>query len=189
MEGTMSAALGAKFKQKEWGYTLYHGAQLEAVNEIGSMDVVLSIDFFNYLFPPRLKNQTHEAKKAWLIKNGIISGFIKESDIREEGTDVGFPPEECKLVDGKWWHNARTNIIGYRIPTQAPSSIHAMRCVDVVVAVRDTIIMPNDITAITGSDFDIDKFFLSTFFYNSRLPEDIKSKMDEILSTFEDGKY
>ena len=50
------------------------------------------------------------------------------------------------------WHNAEANIVGYRIPTQAISSIHALRCVDVLPVVRDTIVLPSEITAITGSD-------------------------------------
>ena len=53
------------------------------------------------------------------------------------------------------------------IPTQAMSSIHALRCVDVIETVSDTIILPKEFTAITGSDFDIDKLFLSTFYYNT----------------------
>lgn len=43
-------------------------------------------------------------------------------------------------------------MIAYRIPTQAISSIHALRCVDVIPTVRDTVILPAEITAITGSD-------------------------------------
>lgn len=33
---------------------------------------------------------------------------------------------------------------------------------DVIAATRDTIILPEEFTAITGSDFDIDKLFLTT---------------------------
>jgi len=70
-------------------------------------------------------------------------------------------------------------MVGYRIPTQAISSIHALRCVDVIPVVRDTIILPKEFTKITGSDFDIDKIFLSMKSY---------SKRDGKLSdSFEDG--
>jgi len=38
--------------------------------------------------------------------------------------------------------NAKASIVAYRIPTQAESSIHALRCVDVLPVVRDTVILP-----------------------------------------------
>lgn len=76
-----------------------------------------------------------EQQKQWLIDNNIIGD------------------------------NAENNIIGYRIPTQALSSIHGMRCVDVLPVVRDTVILPAEFTLITGSDFDIDKLFLTTKHY------------------------
>jgi len=79
------------------------------------------------------------------------------------------------------WVNAKANIVGYRIPTQAVSSIHAMRCVDVICAVRDTIILPREVTAVTGSDFDIDKFFLSTLYYRSVYAKEDREKIEETL--------
>lgn len=48
--------------------------------------------------------------------------------------------------------NADANTVAYRIPTQAQSSIHALRFVDVVPAVKSTIILPEEFTKITGSD-------------------------------------
>lgn len=60
---------------------------------------------------------------------------------------------------------ARSNTIGYRIPTQAQSSIHALRFVDVIPAVKSTIILPEEFTKITGSDFDIDHLYLASFNY------------------------
>ena len=55
--------------------------------------------------------------------------------------------------------------MGYRIPTQALASISALRFVDVIPVVRDTIILPKEFTKVTGSDFDIDKLILSTLYY------------------------
>lgn len=76
-----------------------------------------------------------EEQRQWLIDHKIIGGpQYDENDQPIAGT------------------GASANIIGYRIPTQAVSSIHAMRCVDVLPVVRDTIIMPAAITSITGSD-------------------------------------
>jgi len=40
-----------------------------------------------------------------------------------------------------------------------------LRCVDIIPAVRDTIILPEEFTKTTGSDFDIDKLFISAIKY------------------------
>ena len=55
--------------------------------------------------------------------------------------------------------------MSYRIPTQAASSIGALRFVDVLPIVRDTIVLPKEFTAQTGSDFDIDKLYMSTLHF------------------------
>ena len=196
-EGAMSSELGNIVSQDDWNYSVNHAAPLKAKNEQGSMDVVLSIDFFNYLFEehPRLKYQSFQAKKEWLIKNGIISGFskkpiefvIKVDDVYidpETGETVTIEKNDSRIgttITAVRWLNAKTNITGYRIPTQAPSSIHAMRCVDVIMAVRDTIIMPKEVTGITGSDFDIDKFFLTTLFYYTELKKGAQEDIDNLV--------
>ena len=77
-----------------------------------------------------------DEKRQWLIDNNIIG------------------------------ENAKANTIGYRIPTQAQSSIHALRFVDVCPAVKSTIILPEEFTKITGSDFDIDHLYLASYNYN-----------------------
>jgi len=62
--------------------------------------------------------------------------------------------------------DVKANTIGYRIPTQARSSIHALRFVDVLPVVKDTIILPREFTKVTGSDFDIDKLYLASLAYD-----------------------
>jgi hypothetical protein len=82
--------------------------------------------------------------------------------------------ENMSFIEARQWlidHNiigedAEADTVCYRIPTQANSSIHALRFVDVISTVRDTIILPEEFTAITGSDFDIDKLFLSTKYFS-----------------------
>jgi hypothetical protein len=83
----------------------------------------------------RMRDMSIDEARQWLINRGIIG------------------------------ENATANIIGYRIPTQAQSSIHALRIVDILPVVNDTIILPAEFTKITGSDFDIDKLFLSSIQY------------------------
>jgi hypothetical protein len=109
------------------------------INEEGSMDAAVSLDFFYNILPKNLWYNFEKAEQ-WLIDNDIISG------VKSTGTE---------------WHNAKANIMAYRIPTQAVSSIHAIRIVAVLPDVRDTVVLPKEFTAITGSDFDIDKLYMS----------------------------
>tara|TARA_R110000787_G_scaffold82942_2_gene179076 strand:- start:4513 stop:10749 length:6237 start_codon:yes stop_codon:yes gene_type:complete len=53
------------------------------------------------------------------------------------------------------------SVIGYRIPTQSLASIDALQIVGILPPeVGDTVVVYEDITAKTGSDFDIDKLFM-----------------------------
>lgn len=53
------------------------------------------------------------------------------------------------------------DILGYRIPTQGQNSTMAMRVVGILPEqYGDAIILPSEFTALTGSDFDIDKLFV-----------------------------
>lgn len=130
---------------------LANGNPLQMINEEGSMDAVVSIDFFYNIIPTNIRYNFKKAKQ-WLIDNNIISG-IRSNSATLGGEDV--------------WHNATANIMAYRIPTQAVSSIHALRIVDVLPVLRDTIVLPKEFTKITGSDFDIDKLYLSMIKYKT----------------------
>lgn len=115
--------------------TLNEGKQLQFINNDGSMDAVVSIDYFEHIIP---KGMSFDQARKWLFDNKIIGN---RSDVK-------------------------ANTIGYRIPTQAQSSIHALRFVDVLPVVKDTIILPREFTKVTGSDFDIDKLYLASLAYD-----------------------
>lgn len=115
------------------GQDIYNGKRLQMINEEGSMDAVISIDYFQDILP---KNLSYNETRQWLLDHNIIG------------------------------ENATSNTIGYRIPTQAQSSIHALRFVDVVPAVKSTVILPTEFTKITGSDFDIDHLYLARYNVN-----------------------
>ncbi len=130
-------ATESKFSVKDGsiqGATQYNGQQLQMINEDGSMDAVVSLDYFRNILP---KGLSPKEAREWLIENKII------------GPD------------------AKANTIGYRIPTQAQSSIHAIRFVDVTFGVQSTIILPQEFTKITGSDFDIDHLYLASYNYKT----------------------
>lgn len=146
------------------GQDEYNGERLQMINEEGSMDAVISIDYFEDILP---KNLSFNEARQWLIDRKIIG------------------------------LNATANTIGYRIPTQAQSSIHALRFVDVVSAVKSTVILPTEFTKITGSDFDIDHLYLARYNINENGgyefdPESEKGLqnaiIDSILTVLKDDK-
>lgn len=119
-----------------------------------------------YQFFPFLEDMAFDTARQWLIDHEIIG------------------------------EKAKAETVAYRIPTQANSSIHALRFIDVISTVRDTIILPEEFTAITGSDFDIDKLFLSSKFFRydedtdtlsmsfSKLNEPLKYYGNELLECY-----
>lgn len=118
---------GSLQSDKNMDISVNGGKRLQMINSEGTMDAVVSIDFFESLLPHGLS--FNEARQ-WLIDNNIIG------------------------------ENSTSETIGYRIPTQAQSSIQALKFVDVVPATKAAIILPEEFTKITGSDFDIDHLYL-----------------------------
>ena len=114
---------------------LNNGRKLTLINDDGSMDAIVSINLFSHIIPG-YKNKTFAQSRQWLIDNGIIGD------------------------------SAKANAIGYRIPTQSQASISALRFVDVLPSIMgDTIVLPEEFTKLTGSDFDVDKLYVSRYQY------------------------
>ena len=131
------------------------GKKLKMINENGSMDCILSMDYFtDVLFANNMIGKTFEEQRQWLIDNKIIGNT----------------------------EDVKANTIGYRVPTQAQSSIHSLRCVDVLPASKNTIILPEEFTKITGADFDIDHLYLWSYNYS------IGKSGEATLSTESDKK-
>lgn len=131
------------------------GKDLKFINEEGSMDAVISIDFFEDVIPEGIKGNFNKSRQ-WLIDHGVIGG--------------------------------QANTIASRIPTQAQSSIHAIRFVDVLPVVRDTIILPKEFTKITGSDFDIDKLYLCRLSYRVSTKKVEDKLTDEVSTEYDKDK-
>mgnify|MGYP000983543315 CR=1 FL=1 len=130
------------------------------VNNDGSMDAIISIDFFSDIIPHSIRNNFKKSRQ-WLLDNKII-GNTKD---------------------------VVANTISARIPTQAQSSISPLRFVDVLPVVRSTIVLPAEFTALTGSDFDIDKLYLTRLSYRIQKEEKDGKTTQYLTSEFkqEDG--
>ena len=78
------------------------------------------------------------------------------------------------------------NLIGFRIPTQGLNSIESIIVKDFLPAdAGDAIIVPSEIVAKTGSDFDIDK--LNLYFPNVFYDRDSNPQYIEYRERFAEG--
>lgn len=111
--------------------------KLNFVNNDGSMDCVISINLLKHIIP-NYDKMTFSQAKEWLIKHDII------------GPDT------------------KAIAMGYRIPAQGQASTAALKVIDVYPEqIGDTITLPDEFTALTGSDFDIDKLFIARYNYDN----------------------
>ena len=117
--------------QSAIGYALNDGKKLSFLREDGNMEVILSTNFFRHIVPKEFQGSYGQMRK-WLIEHNVI------------GT------------------NSKPVGIGYRIPTQGLSSTFSFVVADVLPdRFGDTIVVPDEFTAMTGSDFDVDKLYIA----------------------------
>lgn len=137
------------------------GKPLLNINKDGSMDAIISINLFSHIIPDYSNKSFIEARN-WLIKHNII------------GQEAG------------------PMAMGYRIPTQGLSSIAGLRIADVLPSVvGDTIILPDEFTTQTGSDFDIDKLYIARYNFDKEgnKIEFKKQKSDESFDKYLKRRY
>lgn len=151
-------AVGRSVKtDAELGSAFNQGKKLKFLAKEGHMQVILSENFFRDTLPEELKSASFYSKRKWLIDNGIIGSRMVD------GVEVESKPYG----------------IGYRIPTQGLSSMFSFQVADIMpTTIGDTIIVPEEFTAMTGSDFDVDKLYLATYTYKDgkRVSSDEKSE-------------
>lgn len=112
---------------------LNNGNALKFLRPDGSMEIMLSTNFFRHIVPKE-KQATFGMMRKWLLDNNIIG---------ENSKPIG---------------------LGYRIPTQGSSSTFAFTVMDVLPETyADTVVVPDGFTAMTGSDFDIDKLYIAMY--------------------------
>lgn len=117
------------------------GNKLSFDPDKGSMEVMLSTNFFRDVVPQEYQTD-YITMRNWLIEHNVIG------------------------------NNSKPYGIGYRIPTQGLSSTFSFIVADVLPAqTGDTIVVPDEFTAMTGSDFDIDKLYIATYAYDPETNE------------------
>lgn len=88
----------------------------------------------------------------------VPNAYFEKLITKEDGTYMSI--EEIKEKAPKVWESM-SQVIGYRIPTEDKYSMIPLKIVGFVPkAAGQVIMMPQEITYLTGSDFDIDKMYL-----------------------------
>lgn len=114
--------------------------ELRFKDENGRLEAVVSINLFKDLLP-----------KAYLIEEAKKNGTTYFEEAR-------------KFI----LSNNNLAVLSYRIPTQGMNSTLPVTVVDVLPSnVGDTIILPAELTKLTGADFDVDKMYLARYNYEN----------------------
>jgi hypothetical protein len=115
---------------------------LKLIDEYGYTEVKVSINLYKHIIPKEIWDNGFEASRKWLFDN--------EENLSEDSINFG--------LEG----------VAYRIPTQSPNMVVPFRVVDVLPAYTgNTIVVPLEFTALTDSDFDVDKLFIYIYNYNN----------------------
>ena len=127
-----------------------------------------------YEYDDLLKNDPEEAKKVQSSRLKWVSSDspYAEAVVSEEWLDqIGITIEEWVSLknayesdknseDGKMFEKIST-ALAYRIPTQSQHSMVPIRIVDILPrSYGSTILLPAEITSISGADYDVDSVFI-----------------------------
>ena len=111
----------------------------------------------------------------------IPNAELERLMIKPDGSMMSF--EELKKKLPKETFDALTQVIGYRIPTEDKYSMLPLKIMGFVPkAAGQVIMMPQEITYLTGSDFDIDKMYImmKSFSVNKDVSRRDKEGRDDI---------
>lgn len=148
---------GAAIQQSVFGFVGYgnqnigtlsynSGKELKWSASEGSMQVMLSMNFFKQVIPD-FANKTHSQRRDWLVKHNIIGDNAKPF-----GVGYRIPTQ------------GMSSMFSFQVADVLPEQV------------ADLIIVPREFTAQTGSDFDVDKLYLATMSYKDGVLEEISNE-------------
>lgn len=131
----------------------------------------------NLIYEPNKISESYKLFSDYVVKNqGSFAYFecllsvpnselkeallIKKGDKRFNKNRVGSLMTVEEALKYKVINEEMLEAIGYRIPTEDKYSILPMKIVGFTTSTEETIILPEEITLITGADFDIDKIYV-----------------------------
>jgi len=138
--------------------------------------------------------------RAMEIKVALTKDFKNILSLKHpDGQSIGNIDRLNELLKDREWSDAHKEvltIIGYRIPTQGPNSMEVMRVKEFLPErAGSVIILPYEIVAKSGSDFDIDKMTIirpsigsSGELLSQDSKEKLESRLDELRSRIDSLK-
>lgn len=120
------------------GISYNDGKELKWDAKEGSMQVILSLNFFKEVVPKEFQ-ETPKQMRDWLLENNVIGENSKPF-----GVGYRIPTQ------------GMSSMFSFQVADVLPEQV------------GDLIIVPREFTAQTGSDFDVDKLYLATFSYNKQ---------------------
>ena len=117
------------------------------------------LDYIDIYTPPFDEKMREALTEEVKDKNGKVIGthvnINKKTTIQVKDKNGNITTKEVPILDPRL-----RNFIGYRIPSEANCSIFTCRVKDFLPSLfGETVMLPAEFIAITGSDFDIDKIF------------------------------
>ena len=102
---------------------------------------------------------------------------------KDDGSMMSIEEVQQKLPKEVW--KSMSEVIGYRIPTEDKYSMLPLKIMGFVPkAAGQVIMMPQEITYLTGSDFDIDKMYIMLKSFDVDLSDATKEQIEAIANIF-----
>lgn len=141
----------------------YKNKKDESIAKLLNTDIntlSLSVRLSNYCEKNNI-NTLYELLNTDTSDQKLIKEIEEIASSLELKRNMKMPKKVEKVVKAKPYG------IGYRIPTQGLSSTFSFVVADVLPSfMGDTIVVPDEFTAMTGSDFDVDKLYIATYSYD-----------------------
>lgn len=174
-------------KSEEYWNITEEQKHLKGVLDVKVEELNLSVKLLNILQKNKVYTIKDAIDKYQDYKNQIGNKLQLELKDLLDNVNLDFNTNTNISIQKAYSHPKPFGI-GYRIPTQGMSSMFAMTVADVLPTQSgDTIVVPREFTAQTGSDFDVDKLFIATMSYTNgeldTITEEQEKQIADIFSS------
>lgn len=138
---------------------LNQGKELKWYKEDGSMEVMLSLNFFKHVIPKKYQS-SYFTMRQWLIENNIIG-----TNANPFGVGYRIPTQ------------GMSSTFGFEVVDVLPEMS------------GDLMVVPKEFTAQTGSDYDVDKIYLATFSYTVEEDNATRTKLSDLHKQYTEEEY
>lgn len=120
---------------------------------------------YEYKFNKELRFKDENNRLQAIVSINLFKDVLPKDYLLEQAkkNNTSYFEEAKKFI----LDNQDLAVLSYRIPTQGMNSTLPITIVDVLPSnVGDTIVLPAELTKLTGADFDVDKMYLARYNYD-----------------------